>query len=96
MKTQNELTAEITNLTTMIQDKYPELYRSLDENPVTIPNETNPNIDQKEMSEYLEGMIQSLRKMIGNHEKALSARAESMNLPKQLNKSNTESENFEI
>lgn len=96
MRTQNELTAEITKLTSMIQDKYPELYRNLDENPVTIPNAENPTVDEKEMSEYLEGMIQSLRKMIVNHEKALNARAESINVPSDISRTDSESEEFTV
>lgn len=96
MRTKNELTAEIAQLTAMIQDKYPELYRSMDENPVTIPNESSPVIDQIEMSEYLEGMIQSLRKMIANQETTKRANTSNIQAPTELNKLDSDSEDFSL
>ena len=45
---------KITQLTLNIETNYPELYRFLDENPVTLPTENHPNIDEDAMSAYLE------------------------------------------
>ncbi len=49
---------EITQLIYTIESKYPELYRFLDEEPITIPNMANPEIDSKIMQDYLEGLKQ--------------------------------------
>jgi hypothetical protein len=38
---------KILQLTLDIETNYPELYRFLDENPITIPSEVHPNIDKK-------------------------------------------------
>ncbi|MGJ8548982.1 hypothetical protein [Winogradskyella wichelsiae] len=52
---QNILTA-ITALTTTIEIDYPELYRSLDENPITIPVSQHPQMDKGVMQAYLESL----------------------------------------
>lgn len=49
---------EITQLIYTIESKYPELYRFLDEEPITIPNMASPEIDSKIMQDYLEGLKQ--------------------------------------
>ncbi len=54
---------EISQLTITIETDYPELYKYLDENPMTIPSEANPSIDKKILQEYLE----SLRQLVKNH-----------------------------
>ena len=52
---QNILTA-ITALTTTIEIDYPELYRSLGENPITIPVSQHPQMDKGVMQAYLESL----------------------------------------
>jgi uncharacterized protein YnzC (UPF0291/DUF896 family) len=54
---------EISQLTKTIETNYPELYKYLDENPMTIPSQSNPSIDKKILQEYLE----SLRQLVKNH-----------------------------
>lgn len=54
---------EISQLTKTIETKYPELYQFLDENPMTIPSESNPNIDNKVFQDYLE----SLKQLVKHH-----------------------------
>ena len=63
MKNLHSLLTEITKLTTTIETNYPELYRSLDENPMTIPAVKHPHIDKDIMEEYLE----SLRQLLSHH-----------------------------
>ena len=58
---------EIEKLTTNIETNYPELYRSLDENPLTIPSEQHPHIDKVVMQEYLESLNQLLKHNIETH-----------------------------
>ena len=60
---------QITKLTTNIEVNYPELYRDLNENPMTIPTENNPEIDVATMNEYLESLKQLLKHYIETHKK---------------------------
>ncbi len=48
-----ELEKKILQLTTELEEKYPELYAKLDEAPYTIPNENHPDL-LKEMQDYYE------------------------------------------
>jgi hypothetical protein len=63
MKNLTSLLTEITELTNTIESDYPELYQFLDENPMTLPAEAHPEMDQAVMQEYLE----SLKKMLAHH-----------------------------
>lgn len=47
---------EITQLTNNIETNYPKIYRSLDENPLTIPMGNHPQIDMQIMEEYLNSL----------------------------------------
>lgn len=61
MNTLQALLAEIFKLTKIIETNYPELYQFLDENPLTIPSESHPTIDEKILKEYLESLKQLLK-----------------------------------
>ena len=69
MKTIHDLLTEITKLTYNIETNYPELYQYLDEQPITIPSDKNPEIDKEALQEYLEGLKKTLKHYIENHEK---------------------------
>lgn len=58
---------EITQLTNTIETNYPELYRFLDENPITIPSNDHPHIDQVTMQDYLESLKQLLKHHLETH-----------------------------
>jgi len=60
MKNLHSILTQITALTTNIETNYPELYRSLDENPMTLPVSKHPHIDKKVMEEYLESLTDVL------------------------------------
>jgi hypothetical protein len=61
MKNLPGILKEITQLTNTIESNYPWLYRTLDENPMTIPATDHPQIDKKIMQEYLESLTQLLK-----------------------------------
>ena len=67
MKNLQEILLDITRLTSNIETNYPELYRNLDENPMTIPVDNHPEIDVKIMQDYLESLKQLLKHHIENH-----------------------------
>lgn len=70
MKNLRNVLIEIEKLTTNIETNYPELYRSLDENPLTIPTKQNPHIDKEVMQDYLESLKQLLKHHLETHKKA--------------------------
>ena len=67
MKNLQTVLTQITQLTTDIETNYPELYRSLDENPMTIPSMNHPHIDSKVMQDYLGSLKQLLLHHIETH-----------------------------
>lgn len=67
MKNLSKLLTEITQLTTNIETNYPELYRYLDENPLTIPSTNHPHIDKQIMENYLESLKQLLKHHLETH-----------------------------
>ena len=56
------LLTKISELTRDIETNYPELYQYLDENPITIPNESNPKIDSQELQNYYNSLKDLLEK----------------------------------
>lgn len=69
MKDLNRIMIEITQLTSNIETNYPELYKYLEETPVTIPTEAHPHIDKEILRDYLESLKGLLRKHIESHTK---------------------------
>ena len=67
MKDLKTLLAEVTRLTYNIETNYPELYRILDENPMTIPSIEHPHIDIDTMQEYLESLKELLKHHLETH-----------------------------
>jgi len=65
MKDLNQLLVDITRLTARIETQYPELYRFLEEAPITIPSDAQPHLDQPTMAAYLE----SLKELVRQYEK---------------------------
>ncbi|NVK51128.1 MAG: hypothetical protein HWE09_15255 [Cyclobacteriaceae bacterium] len=61
MRTLQSLLREIMQLTTNIENNFPELYNKLNENPITIPSEKHPKIDQEVLQDYLESLKKLLR-----------------------------------
>ncbi len=63
MDKSNDVLKEISHLIRTIESEYPELYRFLDEIPMTLPRKRRPEVGQKQMEEYL----QSLRTLLRHH-----------------------------
>jgi len=59
---EKDLNSKIMEITIIIKDKYPELLKYLDEMPVTIPSEKNPEITLKNLSAYYESLNTVLNK----------------------------------
>ncbi len=67
MKTEKELNDAILKITLKIQNDYPELSKYLSEIPVTIPNISNPEINNKVLNNYYESLENIVEKYIPNH-----------------------------
>lgn len=63
----NELNAKILKITLQIQNQYPELYKYLEEMPITIPDEKKPKITRYSLKQYYESLNSSLTKYILEH-----------------------------
>ena len=64
MKTEKELNAKIMDLIMEIREKRPELVKYLDEMPITIPSESDPEITHRILKEYIESLKNLLNKTI--------------------------------
>lgn len=60
MKTEKEINAGILKITSLILQKHPELSTKLEEMPVTIPNESSPEITLKILNDYYESLLKIL------------------------------------
>jgi len=60
----HKIVNEITQLTTNMETNYPELYRSLGENPMTLPTSQNPQMDIVVMQEYLDSLKELLESYV--------------------------------
>ena len=63
-----EIISEIVLLTNQIETEYPELYRFLEEQPMTIPAEDKPEIDRETLENYLIGLRQLLEHYVQEHQ----------------------------
>lgn len=62
MKSEKELLTEISIITREIEEENPELLKYLDETPMTIPDVENPDVDIKQLEDYLETLKEIKRK----------------------------------
>ncbi|PWK20699.1 hypothetical protein [Xanthomarina spongicola] len=67
MKTLQDIQTQIIKLTSNIETNYPELYVTLEENPITIPSTKHPEISLSVMQDYLESLKQILKQYIKTH-----------------------------
>jgi len=64
MKTEKELNAKILSLTMKIREERPELTKYLEEMPITIPSESDPEITHKLLKGYIESLKDLLNKTV--------------------------------
>ncbi|MBD0850173.1 hypothetical protein [Maribacter arenosus] len=70
MNDPDNLLKRITRLTSEIETDYPELYRFLEEDPITLPGKAHPKVQKKELQDYLESLEQLLGKHLRTYKKA--------------------------
>lgn len=64
---EKDLNSKILQITMKINDQYPELSKYLNEMPITIPDEKNPEITIKNMQAYYDSLNSILNKYILEH-----------------------------
>jgi hypothetical protein len=69
MKHLNKLMQEIIELTTIMETKYPELYRYLDETPLNIGKHPEKEITTEDLKSYLETLKTQMNEQIKTHQK---------------------------
>ncbi len=69
MNTPKKLISEITEITTNIETNYPELYKFIEEQPITIPVSNHPETDEKTLQDYLDSLKQLLNHHLETHKK---------------------------
>ncbi len=68
MKRIQELNKEINDMTLKIQQEHPALYKYLDENPITIANSEDQEMNIKNLSNWLDSLKQLLKHHIENNQ----------------------------
>ncbi|MBK6834312.1 MAG: hypothetical protein IPG89_08590 [Bacteroidetes bacterium] len=59
---EQRINANILSITMLIKDKYPELSKYIEEMPVTIPIDNDPEITLKNLNTYLDSLSTLLNK----------------------------------
>jgi hypothetical protein len=67
METEKDLNSKILKITMTINDQYPELSKYLEEMPVTIPVEKNPEITLNNLKAYYDSLHSMLSKYTVKH-----------------------------
>lgn len=67
MKTEKELNENISKITMVIRDEFPELIKFLNEMPETIPDVEHPEINTKNLQDYFNSLENLLLKYAPNH-----------------------------
>ncbi|MBO3096770.1 hypothetical protein [Gelidibacter pelagius] len=68
MKLSQSILSEIMEITRDIEENYPELEKYLDERPLTLPNENDP--EAKVDNEALKKYLSSLKTMVKKYKKS--------------------------
>lgn len=62
MKTEKDLNEKIIELTNKIRENKPELIKYIDEMPLTLPDNSDPEINQKNLKDYIKSLKDLLNK----------------------------------
>jgi hypothetical protein len=69
MKALHKIMQEVVDLTTLIETKYPELYKFLDETPISIGKQAEKDITVTDLKNYLQTLKSQLEEYIKTHRK---------------------------
>ena len=65
---EEEINAKIMKVTMVIQENYPELSKYLNEMPITIPIDSRPEINVKNLEKYYDTLLTLFRNYVAEHQ----------------------------
>ncbi len=68
METEKEINEKIMKVTMVIQENYPELSKYLNEMPVTIPIDSNPEMNVQALTKYYDTLLTLFRNYVAEHQ----------------------------
>ncbi len=68
METEKEINAKILKVTMVIHENYPELSKYLNEMPITIPIDSRPEVNVKNLQKYYETLVEIFRNYVAEHQ----------------------------
>ena len=68
METEKEINAKILKVTMVIHENYPELSKYLNEMPITIPIDSRPEVNVKNLQKYYETLVELFRNYVAEHQ----------------------------
>lgn len=68
METEDEINAKIMKVTMVIQENYPELLKFLNEMPITVPIDSNPEVNVKNLQKYYDNLLSLFRNYVAEHQ----------------------------
>jgi predicted house-cleaning noncanonical NTP pyrophosphatase (MazG superfamily) len=69
-KKEKELNQKIMEITTMISEKYPELYVQLEEMRDTLTNKVHPEVNEVSLEEYYESLMSMVKRYLEERNKS--------------------------
>ncbi|MEI7508443.1 MAG: hypothetical protein WCJ62_03160 [Flavobacterium sp.] len=68
METEEEINAKILKVTMVIHENYPELSKYLNEMPITVPIDSRPEINVKNLQKYYDTLLTLFRNYVSEHQ----------------------------
>ena len=68
IETEDEINAKILKVTMVIQENYPELLKYLNEMPITIPIDSRPEVNVKNLQKYYDTLLTLFRNYVAEHQ----------------------------
>lgn len=68
METEEEINAKILKITMVIQENYPELSKYLNEMPITVPIDSRPEVNVKNLQKYYDTLLTLFRNYVSEHQ----------------------------
>lgn len=68
MESEEEINAKILKVTMVIQENYPELSKYLNEMPITIPIDSRPEVNVKNLQKYYDTLVTLFRNYVAEHQ----------------------------
>jgi len=68
METEEEINTKILKSAMVIHDNYPEFAKYLNEMPITVPIDSNPKVNAKNLEKYYDTLLTWFRNYVAEHQ----------------------------